>query len=333
MVNIHRISVNPPLINSSCAWASEPDQLQALFQSPFTGAVTTRTATLNGFAEDASHTVVFSNQSVSSLNSYGYSPHPLARYLGWVESVIASDKTSAGKPFIISITSSSPSTLSTMMDQIQALRARLKDAEGPISRIAVELNTSCPNIQGSPPPSYNLSSLTPVLQVLAEHFSRDNTLTLGLKLAPYVHAAQFDDVIKVVSSFTNPASAKNPFAFFTSTNTLGSSLLFADQTTVPSRSPPQNEYALPPVLGGLAGDSIHALSLGNVYTFMRLLAGASDLAMREISIIGVGGVTSSEAVARMHKAGASVVGCATLLGREGVAAFQRLSSGDVKTDG
>jgi hypothetical protein len=50
-------NVNPPLINASCVWASEQDQLQDLYASPFTGAVTTRTATLDGFDENVSHTV------------------------------------------------------------------------------------------------------------------------------------------------------------------------------------------------------------------------------------------------------------------------------------
>lgn len=57
MVEIGSIRIEPPLINSSCAWASELHELQALYQSPYTGAVTTRTATLTGFAENSSHTV------------------------------------------------------------------------------------------------------------------------------------------------------------------------------------------------------------------------------------------------------------------------------------
>ena len=57
MVEINSIEVKPPLINASCAWASDKAQLQALFDCPNTGAVTTRTATENGFLEDASHTV------------------------------------------------------------------------------------------------------------------------------------------------------------------------------------------------------------------------------------------------------------------------------------
>ena len=57
MATIRRITINPPLINSSCPWASEKEQLQDLFNCPHTGAVTTRTATLLGFPENEEHGV------------------------------------------------------------------------------------------------------------------------------------------------------------------------------------------------------------------------------------------------------------------------------------
>ena len=57
MVDINTIRIEPPIINTSCAWASELAQLEALYNSPHIGAVTTRTATLNGFSEDSSHAV------------------------------------------------------------------------------------------------------------------------------------------------------------------------------------------------------------------------------------------------------------------------------------
>jgi len=308
------------LINSSCAWASELHELEELYKSVYTGAVTTRTATLNGFTEDSSHTVVFSKDSVSSLNSYGYSPHPLSTYLSWIQAIIQNDPNSS-KPFIISVTSSSPSSLSSMLDAIQDLRSKLHDSEGYISRIAVELNTSCPNIKGSPPPAYSVPALVPLLNVLAEHHRKDTTLTIGLKLPPYFYSTQFEDMLRCISGYSGVV--QNPFAFLTCTNTVGSCLLFTDQIdhTVPSTG----QFALPTTFGGLAGESIHALSLGNVCTFVELLASAEDEMLRGIKIIGVGGVTSPEAAVRMRRAGASVVGCATLLGKLGVTAFERLS--------
>ncbi len=175
MVNIRRITISPPLMNSSSAWASGQEQLQSLYNCQYTGAVTTRTATLQGFQEDLSiHTVsvrsrtahipsktnkrftfqvAFTSPTISSVNSYGYSPHPLSQYLTWVEAFLVAGKS---KPFILSITSSVPEELNTMIDSIQQLRRKLGDDQDSSSRIAIEINTSCPNIAYAPPPSYDI---------------------------------------------------------------------------------------------------------------------------------------------------------------------------------
>jgi dihydroorotate dehydrogenase (fumarate) len=136
------------------------------------------------------------------------------------------------------------------------------------------------------------------------------------------------EVVDTISGLSFQSSedkkTKNPIAFFTCTNTLGNSLLFAEQTTSTTPSEQTTEFAVPCGLGGLAGEPIHPLSLGNVYTFVSLLRGAKDEGLRAIQVIGVGGVTSKAAVERMRRAGATVVGCATLFGKEGIAAFEIL---------
>lgn len=57
MVKIHTLHIEPPVVNSSCAWATDYEQLRELYDSPYTGALITRTATFNGFSEDASNVV------------------------------------------------------------------------------------------------------------------------------------------------------------------------------------------------------------------------------------------------------------------------------------
>ncbi|KAF8557377.1 FMN-linked oxidoreductase [Imleria badia] len=325
MVTINSITISPPLINTACAWASDEPQLTALFDCPYTGAVTTRTVTLGGFNEDASHTVAFFKDSLSSINSYGYSPHPLFSYIGpggWIRSILKRSP-DASKPFIISITESHATDLRLMLNAIQGLRAA---QQGWASRIAIELNTSCPNIPARSPASYDPTgpALAALLDVLAEFFWKDTSLTIGVKLPPYVAGAQIADVVQTIATYSrvDPFSdtSVNPIAFLTCTNTLGNSLVFADQVEGAT-----GEFAVPPGVGGLAGEAIHALSLGNVYAFSKLLAASEDSALRQIVVIGAGGITSAEAVARMHRAGAKVVGSATLLGKLGVAAFERLS--------
>lgn len=234
-----------------------------------------------------------------------------------------------------------------MIDSIQALREELRDTAGAVSRIAIELNTSCPNIQGLPPLAYNFPAILPLLRAMVNHYNSDQSLTLGIKLPPYFYAAQFEEVVHGLLEFSHVSvggdggsgAARNAFAFFTCTNTLGSSLMFAEQTCPSAPSEGGSAYALPTPLGGLAGEAIHALSLGNVYSFARLLGATTTeqqqqpevdkqspkASLRHIRIIGVGGVTTAAAVDRMRRAGASVIGCATLLGREGVGAFKKLS--------
>ena len=272
--------------------------------------------------------VVFGNTSASTLNSFGYSPHPLSSYVKWTRTILTRGTNT--KPFIISITSNSHSELAQMVEDVQKLRQRLGDGtDGTPSRVAVELNTSCPNIKGKPPPAYSFTTLLPLLEVLTQAYRADRTFTIGLKLAPYVASSQFEEVVECVASFSYDLEngiRVNPFAFLTCTNTVGNSLLFAHQTTAPLAAGGKADgYALGPVLGGLAGEPIHALSLGNVFSFAKLLEGHEDKAMREIKLIGVGGVVDKQGVQRMKEVGAAVVGCATLLGREGVKGFEKLA--------
>ncbi|KAJ7037519.1 hypothetical protein C8F04DRAFT_1035844 [Mycena alexandri] len=322
MVQVGGLDISPPLINASCAWASDLSQLQALFDSPYTGAVTTRTSTLGGFAEDASHTVAFASSSTTSLNSYGYSPHKLSQYLSWIEAIILNaPSTSKLKPFLISITASDADSMQETISAIQTLRAKSPAFS---SRIGIEFNTSCPNIRGSAPAGYAITELASVLGVLADAWRADSSLTIGLKLPPYVHGGQFAGVLDALRGYSD-AQGRNPIAYFACTNTLGNALLFAEQVGGAGTGD-GGPFAVPTALGGVAGDALHALALGNVYSFARLLEAEEPASgLRNIVLVGIGGVTSAEAAARMRKAGAAIVGSATLFGKEGVHAFKILS--------
>ncbi|KAF7340128.1 DHO-dh domain-containing protein [Mycena venus] len=249
-------------------------------------------------------------------------PHKLSQYLIWIESILSA--ASKPKPFIISITASHPDVMRSTIGAIQALRTK-----GPaFAGIGVEFNTSCPNIRGSAPSGYALANVVPLLNVLADAWRADKSLTLGLKLPPYVYAAQFAEVLDTLRQFSTTDAdgrARNPIAYIACTNTLGNALLFAEQVESGAGAA-EGAFAVPTALGGIAGDALHALALGNVYSFTRLLeAEDASSALKNLIIVGIGGVTSAEAAARMRKAGASVVGSATLFGKEGVHAFKIIS--------
>lgn len=209
-----------------------------------------------------------------------------------------------------------------MLTQLQDLRQKLGDqTDDRGAQIAVELNTSCPNIQGTSPPGYDVESLNPLLRVLSDAYGKDPTLTIGLKLPPLVHEQQFHSILDRIQSMGSTIS------FLTCTNTLGNSLLFSDQITSPPSPSNEQNFALPTALGGLAGDALHPLALGNVYRFSKLLKESNkrSSSLSKIKIIGVGGVTSKEARRRMEAAGADAVACATFFGKQGVTAFEMLS--------
>lgn len=72
-------------------------------------------------------------------------------------------------------------------------------------------------------------------------------------------------------------------------------------------------------IGGLAGAALHPISLGNVRLLRTMLD--SDDSLRQVEIIGVGGVSDGSGFQRMKAAGATVVGVGTALGARGVQIF------------
>ncbi|KAH8147174.1 uncharacterized protein LAJ45_08652 [Morchella importuna] len=322
-----QLSFTPPLFNSATPWASSEEDLAALYHSPHTGAVTTRTSLLvQGFLENKSihQAVLFSTTDAkvanTSLNTYGYSPHPLEYYLTSIKNIITASKAPQSKPFIVSITGD-PTEIQNAVTKIAAF------AKENSYELLVEINLSCPNIAGKPPPAYNLAGLQSYLQALS-------TLTLavpiqiGLKTPPYTHDDQYRVLIDALKQYPEAVS------FITSTNTLGSSLHLSSP---PSLAVGRRTVYQPTLssesgtgVGGLGGSCIHWLSLGNVATIRKLLNVEEEL--KDISVIGVGGVADRGAWERMLSVGAAAVGVGTAVGCHGVGVFEMIVNGQTSTE-
>ena len=294
-----RISLTPPLLNSATPWATTVDQLAALYDCPHTGAVTTRTTLPAGFAhDDRIHQHAFFG--ASSLNTYGYSPHALAYYLDVIAQLVGAKP--QRKPFIVSLGGPAAS-VAAGIQQLAAFAAATS------IDVWAELNLSCPNLPSRPPPAYSSSELAAYLALLPH----PSPIPVGIKTPPFTHAAQFDGLVAAVAEFPNA------LAFVTATNTLGGCLHLS-----PSDMPGTKKWQ--PTLaseagtgvGGLAGEAIHWLSLGNVATLRRALDAAG---LADVAVIGVGGVGDREGMERMLSVGAAAVGVGTALGREGIDVF------------
>ncbi|KAG4442699.1 hypothetical protein IFR05_001806 [Cadophora sp. M221] len=361
LVSKHPFSISPPLLNSANPWATSEEDLQALYDCPYTGAVTIRTSLWKAFNQHPNtHQYTFFSSSrghataninvdlpegrgevlpgeTSSLNTLGYSPIAFEEY---VTMLVRMSRTSAlqtkrsGKPksFIVSVTGSAAEVgrccehlLEVLNDPDKSYPASDKDATSSSLDLMMEINLSCPNILDKPPPAYDGASLTEYINAVGlakastlETYTRG--LHVGIKTPPYTYQGQFQVLIDALERSAS-LDGGCPISFITATNTLGSCLVMDGK----------NDTALGSAngtgIGGLAGDALHPIALGNVRTIRSLLDNSSHPDLRNISIIGIGGVSDAAGYKRMMSVGAAAVGVGTALGREGVRIFEKISQG------
>ncbi len=331
---------DPPLLNSATPWATSIDDIRDLYNCPHTGAITIRTSLLDGFNHDpAIHQYTFFSPSLgsstapitqddrsevlpdepSSLNTLGYSPIPLGEYLRVLVSAseggVDHFSPRSDKPIILSVTGS-PDAVAQCYTHISKAQSQKNGLS-----LMMEINLSCPNILDKPPPAYDAESLVEYLTALAGVRTSQSALTTvhcGIKTPPYTYQGQYNDLFSALHTSTHlPGGC--PIAFITATNTLGSCLVMGPKG-VPALGSASGEG-----IGGMAGSSLHPLSLGNVSTIRKMLDASEDL--KHIAIIGVGGVSDRAGYERMRAVGAAAVAVGTALGREGVGVFEKISQG------
>lgn len=351
-----RFKIDPPLLNSASPWSTTLEDIKALYDTPYTGAVTIRTSLLEGFSHDDNvHQHVFfdsarttipagtkigdesakdpsstststATTSLSTLNTQGYSPLTLSEYLGIINEIVGQrhlgTDTPTKKPFILSVTGT-PDEIA----MAYALIANAAEMDEDL-RLAMEVNLSCPNIAHAPPPAYDAAQLAEYLEAIGDSKSTyrgrmatpESEPRVGVKLPPYTYAGQFDMVVDAlrVAKSSEPGEGC-VIDFVTTTNTLGSSLLL-DSNNVPVLNSEAGTG-----IGGLAGAALHPLALGNVAQLRKLLDGHPDT--KDVVIIGVGGVEDKAGYDRMRKVGAAAVGLASALGRHGVGVFEKITQG------
>ena len=370
----YALKIDPPLLNSSSPWATTLEDLKQLYDCPHTGAVTTRTSLLEGFGHDDSvHQYTFftagsattagplsdddgedgaaaaaRHQHHSSLNTLGYSPVTLSEYLGYINEIVgqrhlgtADDTGAAKKPWILSVTGTG--------DEVAMAYALVANAaemdEG--LRLNLEVNLSCPNIKGKPPPAYDEGALREFLECVGDakrtyrgRMGEECVPRVGVKLPPYTYLGQCEMVGRVLRDVEvdganggeeekgEEGKGKSLIDFVVCTNTLGACLVLP---------PPEEEDAMRrgtkgvlnsesgSGVGGMAGAALHPLALGNVRLMREVLDRYEGT--RDILVVGVGGVEDRGGFERMTRVGAGAVGLATALGREGVGVFGKIAEG------
>ncbi|KAH7130708.1 hypothetical protein B0J11DRAFT_613286 [Dendryphion nanum] len=356
--------IHPPILNSANPWCSTQEQLEELYASPYTGAVTTRTSLLSSFPNDESvHQFTFYNPNThsattpnppqatqapetGSLNTLGYSPKPLSEYLQIIKAISDSlpdgpptpsspiDPTNppSHKPFIISVTGT-PTEITTCYSLISTLQATVK------MPLAMEINLSCPNIPQKSPPAYSASALLSYLNALklqlayqlsSPEYSATQTVPIGIKTPPYTYSEQFTTMIDALreSAKPEPVNLPCPISFITATNTLGSSLLLTSTLEESENSKPHQVFHH--TLNSATGTGIGGLAGAPLHPLalgnVYTIKGLlfQYSELEHVQIIGVGGVEDVDGFRRMRAVGAAAVGVGTALGRKGVAVFEEI---------
>jgi dihydroorotate dehydrogenase (fumarate) len=305
---------------------------------------------LGGFAHDDNiHQYVFFNGSDhdnvtpisplsgaipqnASLNSLGYSPVRLAEYLDMIKTIARGEGSPRRKWFIISVTGT-PEEVAISYTQVLAAQRGLPLSSFPL---AMEINLSCPNIAGKPPPAYSGPELARYLAAVFRAVKHGDDayglrIAVGLKTPPYTYTGQYEMLISELVKLASANGGVCPISFLTATNTLGSCVVIE----------PRDGGGFGPGLpgsalgiGGLAGAPLHPLALGNVTILNRMLDREE---LEHVQIIGVGGVADAAGYRRMRAAGAAAVAVGTALGLKGFAVFgeiyeEIMKSGDEKAD-
>ncbi|KAE8446946.1 hypothetical protein EG329_011428 [Mollisiaceae sp. DMI_Dod_QoI] len=291
----------------------------------------------------------------SSLNTLGYSPITFEEYIlmlvhmsrdGLLKNPLPpkpSDPnvTQEGerkrKPFIVSVTGTAAEVaqcathlLAVLNEPDKVYPSNSSDAKISDLDLMMEINLSCPNIPDKPPPAYSLPSLAEyiaAISVAKQNAPRDysHPLHVGIKTPPYTYQGQFHTLIDALESSTS-LEGGCPISFVTATNTLGNCLV------VNAKDEPALGSANGTGIGGMAGDALHPLALGNVRTIRSMLDASPHPDIQRIAIIGIGGVSDAAGFKRMRSVGAAAVGVGTALGREGVGIFEKISSGLLESD-
>ena len=164
----------------------------------------------------------------------------------------------------------------------------------------IEVNLSCPNLEGKPQVAYDLEQTEKVLR----RISNLDKKPIGLKLPPFydfIHHKQMADLIQ-----------KYNISFITCINSVGNALIIDPETEAPVIKPKKG-------FGGLCGDYIKPIALANVRAFYELLG-------NKISIFGVGGIKTGTDAFEFLLAGADAVQVATAFEKEGIGCFARINS-------
>jgi dihydroorotate dehydrogenase (fumarate) len=266
--------------NASGPRCTTPEELETLAQSE-SAAVMMKTCTIE--PREGNPEPRYATFDAYAIQAMGLPNHGYKAYVEY-----AGELTQHNKPVIASVAGFSVPEYVTMVDAFQT---------GDVSLI--ELNLSCPNIEGKPQVAYDFEQTEAVLKAVEGH----STVPLGLKLPAFLDSVLIDRMSALIEKYG--------VAFVTCVNSIGNALIIDPDTQTPAIKARRG-------FGGLSGPAIKPIALGNVRAFYERLGDRVD-------IIGVGGIESGVDAFEFLLAGASSVQVGANYEDRGPSCFSRIN--------
>ena len=253
------------------------------------GAITLKSATMEAREGNPNPKYIVKSDLIPgcTLNSMGLPNEGIIKTLEFVKEL----KEYSNKTIIVSLSGLSLDENLRMLKMVQS--QNLADL--------IELNLSCPNIPNKPMVGYDPEQVNNTLKQVRDI---GGNIKLGVKLPPYTDLPIFDQISELLLQYQ--------VSYITCCNTLGNCLVINPDTETTLIKPKNG-------LGGLAGNYIKPLALGNVWNFYQRLQG-------KVQIVGVGGIRTGTDAFEFLLAGADAVQIGTTWAQEGIGAFERINN-------
>ena len=278
---LSNINFSSYIINATGVKDTTFKELKMLAESS-SGAVVMKTCTLE--ARDGNPNPRCVATPLGLIQSMGWPNLGYKEYIKFAEKL----KAKYSKPIIASVGGFSLEDYKIIVGAFQKSKVDL-----------IEISLSCPNLDNHPQIGYDFEETDRLLSQLVNLGEKP----IGLKLPAYLDFALQEKMAEIIK--------KHKISFITCINSLGNSLIIDSQSEKPIVKPKKGR-------GGLSGDYIKPIALGNVQGFYNLLKD-------KVFIFGVGGIKTGEDVFEFLLAGADAVQLGTTFEKEGVACFQRIN--------
>lgn len=280
--NIGKLNLKTCIYNASGSLSTDYTELKDLMEHPYTGAILTKSCTMElKIGNDLPRYYQTYN---ASINSNGSSNLGYKRYLNFAEKL-------TDKPYIMSVGGLSLEDNLRMISDI----GNNNYVKG------IEMNLSCPNINGKSQIGYDFEEIDNTLSKIFELYDK-NEQVFGIKLPPYFDITHFQQVADILKDYSK-------IDFITCINNIGNCLIINDDITAIKSN---DGY------GGLGGGAIKPISLANVRQFYKLLGD-------KIAIIGCGGIIDGQDAFEHILCGASAIQIGTQYIKEGQRCFKRVT--------